>query len=41
MSKKEERVWQYLLQHRNAEYAEVADACGSIYCSTATPSTPR
>jgi hypothetical protein len=28
MSKKEERVWQYLLQHRNAEYAEVADACG-------------
>ena len=28
MSKKEERVWQYLVQHRNAEYAEVAEACG-------------
>lgn len=28
MSKKEERVWQYLLKHRNAEYAEVAEACG-------------
>ena len=28
MSKKEERVWQYLLQHRGAEYAEVAEACG-------------
>ena len=28
MSKKEEKVWQYLLQHRNADYAEVAEACG-------------
>lgn len=28
MSKKEERVWQYLVQHRKAEYAEVAEACG-------------
>ena len=28
MSKKEERVWQYLVQHRNADYADVAEACG-------------
>ena len=28
MSKKEEKVWRYLLQHRNADYAEVAEACG-------------
>lgn len=27
MSKKEERVWQYLLANRNAEFAEVAEAC--------------
>ena len=28
MSKKEEKVWQYLLANRKAEYAEVAEACG-------------
>lgn len=28
MSKKEERVWQYLVQNRNADYADVAEACG-------------
>ena len=28
MSKKEEKVWQYLVQHRNADYADVAEACG-------------
>jgi len=28
MSNKEERVWQYLLANRKAEYAEVAEACG-------------
>jgi len=27
MSKKEQRVWAYLLANRNAEFAEVADAC--------------
>lgn len=27
MSKKEQRVWQYLLANRNAEFAEVAEAC--------------
>jgi hypothetical protein len=28
MSKKEEKVWQYLLANRKADYAEVAEACG-------------
>jgi len=28
MSNKEERVWRYLVQHRNADYADVAEACG-------------
>lgn len=28
MSKKEEKVWQFLLANRNADYAEVAEACG-------------
>ena len=28
MSKKEEKVWQYLLANRNADYVEVAMACG-------------
>ena len=28
MSKKEEKVWQFLLANRKAEYAEVAEACG-------------
>ena len=28
MSNKEQTVWRYLLQHRDAEYNEVADACG-------------
>lgn len=27
MSKKEQRVWTYLLANRNAEFAEVAEAC--------------
>jgi hypothetical protein len=28
MSKKEEKVWQFLLANRKADYAEVAEACG-------------
>ena len=28
MSKKEEKVWQYLVQNRKADYADVAEACG-------------
>jgi len=28
MSEKEEKVWHYLVQHRNADYADVAEACG-------------
>jgi hypothetical protein len=28
MSNKEQTVWRYLLQHRDADYAEVAEACG-------------